>query len=191
MAASRTALLLLSLLFARVCSADDATVAHVVDDSYLVQAGDTLQVSVWKEPDLTGEVLVRPDGALSFPLAGEVQAAGHTVEEIRKTLQTRFAKYIPDPVVTVVVRKADGSRIFVMGKVNRPGDFALIRPIDVMQALSLAGGVTPYADVNGIRILRRAGSQQQVFRFRYDDVRKGKDLSQNILLQSGDTVVVP
>jgi len=191
MAASRTALLLLSLLFARMCSADDATVAHVVDDSYLVQAGDTLQVSVWKEPDLTGEVLVRPDGALSFPLAGEVQAAGHTVEEIRKTLQTRFAKYIPDPVVTVVVRKADGSRIFVMGKVNRPGDFALIRPIDVMQALSLAGGVTPYADVNGIRILRRAGSQQQVFRFRYDDVRKGKDLSQNILLQSGDTVVVP
>jgi len=191
MAASRTALLLLSLLFARVCSADDATVAHVVDDSYLVQAGDTLQVSVWKEPDLTGEVLVRPDGALSFPLAGEVQAAGHTVEEIRKTLQTRFAKYIPDPVVTVVVRKADGSRIFVLGKVNRPGDFALIRPIDVMQALSLAGGVTPYADVNGIRILRRAGSQQQVFRFRYDDVRKGKDLSQNILLQSGDTVVVP
>ena len=191
MAASRTALLLLSLLFARVCSADDATVAHVVDDSYLVQAGDTLQVSVWKEPDLTGEVLVRPDGALSFPLAGEVQAAGHTVEEIRKILQTRFAKYIPDPVVTVVVRKADGSRIFVMGKVNRPGDFALIRPIDVMQALSLAGGVTPYADVNGIRILRRAGSQQEVLRFRYDDVRRGKDLSQNILLRSGDTVVVP
>lgn len=194
MAASRIALLLsiLSLLLAEVCSADDATAVHVVADSYLVQAGDTLQVSVWKEPDLTGEVLVRPDGALSFPLAGEVEAAGHTVEDIRKILQARFSKYIPDPVVTVVVKKAEGSRIFVVGKVNHPGDFPLIRPIDVMQALSLAGGTTPYADVNGIRILRRAGSQQQeVFSFRYDDVRRGKDLSQNILLRSGDTVVVP
>jgi len=193
MAASRIAQLLpiLSLLLAPLSSAADATAAHVVDDSYLIQSGDTLFVSVWKEQDLTGEVLVRPDGALSFPLAGEVEAAGHTVEDIRKTLQSRFAKYIPDPVVTVVVRKADGSRIFVVGKVNRPGDFSLIRSIDVMQALSLAGGVTPYADVNGIRILRRVGSQQQVFRFRYDDVRKGKDLSQNILLHSGDTVVVP
>ena len=193
MAASRIALLLpiLSLLAAPLCFADDATTAHVVDESYLVQAGDTLQVSVWKEPELTGEVLVRPDGALSFPLAGEVEAAGHTVEDIRKVLQSRFTKYIPDPVVTVVVKKAEGSRIFVVGKVNRPGDFQLIRPIDVMQALSLAGGATPYADVNGIRILRREAGQQQVFHFRYDDVRRGKDLSQNILLRSGDTVVVP
>ena len=193
MAASRIALVvpILSLLLARAGLADDATSAHVVDDSYLVQAGDTLLVSVWKEPDLTGEVLVRPDGALSFPLAGEVDAAGHTVEDIRKILQSRFSKFIPDPVVTVVVKKAEGSRVFVVGKVNRPGDFALIRPIDVMQALSLAGGATPYADVNDIRILRRAGSRQEVYRFRYDDVRRGKDLSQNILLRSGDTVVVP
>jgi polysaccharide biosynthesis/export protein len=136
-------------------------------------------------------VLVRRVGGLCFPLAGEVEAAGHSVEVIRKVLQGRFSKYIPDPVVTVVVKRADGSRIFVVGKVNRPGDFPLIRPIDVMQALSLAGGATPYADVNGIRILRREAGQQRVFRFRYDDVRKGKDLSQNILLHSGDTVVVP
>ena len=117
MAASRIALLLpiLSLLLAPPSFADDATTAHVVDESYLVQAGDTLQVSVWKEPDLTGEVLVRPDGALSFPLAGEVEAAGHTVEDIRKVLQSRFSKYIPDPVVTVVVKKAEGSRIYVVG----------------------------------------------------------------------------
>ena len=193
MAASRIALLLplLSLLLAPVCFAGDASAAHAVDESYLVQAGDTLQVSVWKEPDLTSEVLVRPDGKLSFPLAGEVDAAGHTVEDLRKVLQSRFSKYIPDPVVTVVVKKAEGSRVFVVGKVNRPGDFLLNGPIDVMQALSLAGGVTPYADVNAIRILRRAGSQQEVLRFRYDDVRRGKDLSQNILLRSGDTVVVP
>ena len=169
----------------------DGVVAPVVDAAYVVQPGDTLQVTVWKEQELQSEVLVRPDGGMSFPLAGEIEAAGHTVEDIRKVLQGRLTKYIPDPVVTVVVKKADGSRIFVVGKVNRPGDFIMFRPIDVMQALSLAGGATPYADVNGIRILRREGTQQQVFHFRYDDVRRGKDLAQNILLHSGDTVVVP
>jgi polysaccharide export outer membrane protein len=128
---------------------------------------------------------------MTFPLAGEITAAGHTVDEIRKTLQARLSKYIPDPVVTVLVKKTDGSRIFVVGKVNRPGDFPLIRPMDVMQALSVAGGATPYADVNGIRILRRDGTRQEEFRFRYDDVRHGKNLSQNILLRSGDTVIVP
>src|SRR5262249_26276738 len=156
--------------------------AQQVDDSYLVQPGDTLQVTVWKEQDLQGEILVRPDGGMTFPLAGEITAAGHTVEDIRTTLQTRLSKVIPEPVGTVLVKRADGSRIFVVGKVNRPGDFPLIRPMDVMQALSLAGGATPYADVNGIRVLRREGNRQEVFRFRYDDVRRGKDLAQNILL---------
>lgn len=194
MAASRIAsawLLVLGLLLVRAAVADGSAASHPMDASYLVQPGDTLQVGVWKEQELQGEVLVRPDGGMSFPLAGEIEAAGHTVEEIRKVLQSRLTKYIPDPVVTVVVKKADGSRIFVVGKVNRPGDFPLYRPIDVMQALSLAGGATPYADVNGIRILRREGTHQEVFHFRYDDVRRGKDLSQNILLHSGDTVVVP
>ncbi len=172
--------------------ADDAPGAPApVDESYLVQPGDTLTVAVWKEQELQGEVLVRPDGGLSFPLAGDVEAAGHTVDEIRKVLVTRLAKYIPDPVVSVAVKAATGSLIFVVGKVNRPGNFPLIRPMDVMQALSLAGGATPFADVNAIRVLRREGSRQEVFRFRYDDVRRGRELSQNILLRSGDTVVVP
>ena len=197
MAASRIAahaslpILILVLALASQSGRAGGVTVPVVDATYLVQPGDTLQVTVWKEQELQAEVLIRPDGGLSFPLAGEIEAAGHTVEDIRKVLQGRLTKYLPDPVVTVVVKKADGSRIFVVGKVNRPGDFALFRPIDVMQALSLAGGATPYADVNGIRILRREGSQQQVFHFRYDDVRRGKDLTQNILLHSGDTVVVP
>ena len=195
MAAPRIApewLLMLALLLAPAAAhADSATPAQPVGASYVVQPGDLLQVTVWKEQELQGEVLVRPDGGLSFPLAGDVEAAGHTVEEIRKVLQSRLTKYIPDPVVTVAVKAASGSRIFVVGKVNRPGDFPLNRPIDVMQALSLAGGTTPYADVNAIRVLRRDGGGQLVFRFRYDDVRRGRELSQNILLHSGDTVVVP
>lgn len=171
--------------------ADAVSGAPALSDSYLVQPGDTLAILVWKEQDLQGEFLVRPDGGLTFPLAGEIEAAGHTVEDTRKTLQSRLVKYIPDPVVTVAVKKADGSRIFVVGKVNRPGDFPLIRPMDVMQALSLAGGMTPFADANDIRILRRDGEHQHVFRFRYDDVRRGRSLAQNIVLRSGDTVVVP
>jgi polysaccharide export outer membrane protein len=169
----------------------DGIVAQPVDEAYLVQPGDTLQVTVWKEQELQAEVLVRPDGGMTFPLAGEIVAGGRSVEDIRKTLQTRLSKYVPDPVVTVLVKRTDGSRIFVVGKVNRPGDFVLNRPLDVMQALSLAGGATPFADVNAIRVLRREGGRQDVFHFRYDDVRRGKDLSQNILLHSGDTVVVP
>jgi len=185
-------LMVLGLQLTQAANADPANdSAAPVDASYVVQPGDTLQVNVWKETELQGEVLVRPDGGMSFPLAGDLQAAGQTVEDIRKTLQTRLSRYVPDPVVTVSVKLTTGSRIYVVGKVNRPGDFPLNRPIDVMQALSLAGGTTPFADENGIRVLRRDGTKQIVFPFRYDDVRRGKRLDQNILLRSGDTVVVP
>lgn len=158
---------------------------------YQIQSGDVLQVSVWKEPDLQAELIVRPDGGVSFPLAGDLPAAGGTVEDLRRALDERLRKFIPDPVVTVAVKAIAGNRIYVAGKVNRPGDFLLSRPLDVMQALALAGGATPYADVDDIRILRRDGARLIALRFRYSDVAQGKALEQNILLQSGDTVVVP
>jgi polysaccharide biosynthesis/export protein len=160
-------------------------------ESYLIQPGDLLQVSVWKEQDLQGEILVRPDGGLSFPLAGDVAAEGKTVTELQSLLTERLRKYIPDPVVTILVKAAGGSRIYVLGKVNRPGEYPLYRPLDVMQALSLAGGTTPFAAVNDIAILRREGGKQRAIGFRYGDVEKGKALDQNLLLKSGDTVVVP
>jgi polysaccharide export outer membrane protein len=160
-------------------------------EGYKLRPGDVLIVSVWKETDLQTDVLIRPDGGLSFPLAGEVQAAGHTVDELTKQLETRIRKYIPDAVVTVLVKSANGNRVYVIGKVNKAGDFPLLGPLDVMQALSLAGGATPFADTNGIRVLRRTGGQQTSIEFRYGDVERGRKLEQNILLQSGDTVVVP
>jgi polysaccharide export outer membrane protein len=163
----------------------------VTSPGYLLQAGDVLQVAVWKETDLTAEVLVRPDGGISFPLAGELPAAGHTVADLTAMLERRIRKLEPDAVVTVVVKSASGNRVYVIGKVNRPGEFPLIGPVDVMQALSLAGGATPFADTNGIRILRRDGKRQSSIGFRYNDVERGRKLEQNILLQSGDTVVVP
>jgi polysaccharide export outer membrane protein len=172
-------------------AAGAAAGAGVTGPGYLLQAGDVLQIAVWKETDLTAEVLVRPDGGISFPLAGELSAAGHTVADLTAMLEQRIRKLEPDAVVTVVVKTASGNRVYVIGKVNRPGEFPLIGPIDVMQALSLAGGATPFADTNGIRILRRDGKRQSAIGFRYNDVERGRKLEQNILLQSGDTVVVP
>jgi polysaccharide export outer membrane protein len=180
-------LLLVVMLTGASAYAADPTRA----DGYKLQPGDLLQVVVWKETDLQSEVLIRPDGGISFALAGDVQAAGHTTDELRVELETRVRKLVPGAVVTVFVKAANGNRVFVIGKVNRPGDFALNRPIDVMQAISLAGGVTPFANSNGIRVLHRDGLRQNSVRFRYSDVAKGRHLEQNILLQSGDTVIVP
>jgi polysaccharide export outer membrane protein len=178
--------LILCLLVNTALAADGAAIS-----GYKLQPGDILQVIVWKETDLQSEVLIRPDGGISFALAGDMQAAGRTTDELRAELELRVRKLVPDAVVTVQVKAASGNRIFVIGKVNRPGDFALIRPIDVMQALSLAGGATPFADTNAIRVLHRDGLHETSVRFRYSDITRGRHLDQNILLQSGDTVVVP
>ena len=160
-------------------------------EGYKLQPGDLLQVVVWKETELQSEVLVRPDGGISFPLAGDMVASGLTTAQLRTELETRVRKLIPDAVVTVAVKAPNGNRVFVIGKVNRPGDFPLLRPTDVMQALSLAGGATPFASTDRIRVLHREGSRQTSARFRYSEVVHGHNLDQNILLQSGDTVIVP
>ena len=161
------------------------------EHSYIVQPGDVLTISVWKEKDLQGDVAVRPDGGLNFPLVGDVAAAGKTVDQLRKDIAAKLAKYVPDPVVTVIVKQSLGNQIFVIGKVNKPGSFPAMRNIDVMQALSMAGGPTPFASLNKIKILRRVNGQLKAITFEYSKVEKGEDLEQNIILQGGDTVVVP
>jgi polysaccharide export outer membrane protein len=159
---------------------------------YLIQPGDVLQISVWKEADLQAEVLVRPDGGISFPLVGDLSLKGMSVAQTAELITKKIEQYIPDPVVTVATKQIGGNRIYVIGKVNRPGDFPFSKALDVMQALSLGGGTTPYADLSDIRVLRRDENGKQVaIRFDYADVEKGKALETNILLQSGDTVVVP
>jgi polysaccharide export outer membrane protein len=163
----------------------------IAAEGYLLQPGDVLSVSVWKEPDLTSEILVRPDGDISMPLAGEMAAAGHTVEDVRSTIDKRLREFIPAPAVTVSVKQTLGNQIFVIGKVAHPGPYPIIRPVDVTQALSLAGGTTPFASVDNIKVLRRRGEQQTIIPYRYSDIEHGRKLEQNILLESGDTVVVP
>ncbi len=158
---------------------------------YRIGPEDVLEIFVWKEPDLQREVLVRPDGGISFPLAGDLDAAGKTPVEVQEELTKRLQKYIPDAVVTVTVTKVVGYRIFVVGKVNNPGQFVVGRYVNVLQALTLAGGLTPYASENKIKIVRKKGDGEITFPFHYSRVKKGRNLEENILLQSGDVVVVP
>jgi polysaccharide biosynthesis/export protein len=158
---------------------------------YEVQPSDLLQVSVWREPDLTQQVLVRPDGAFSFPLAGDISAVGKTVEELRLELVERLSRYIPDLVVTVAVLEIRGNKIYVIGQVNQPGEFIVNPRVDVMQALSLAGGTTAFASPSAIFVLRRDNGQQQRLPFNFEAVLRGRDLAQNVLLRTGDVVVVP
>ncbi|MHB1140938.1 MAG: polysaccharide biosynthesis/export family protein [Sulfuricaulis sp.] len=160
-------------------------------DTYIVQPGDVLTISVWREKDLQGELAVRPDGGINFPLAGDIIVAGKTIEQIQKDVAAKLTKYVPDPVVTASVKQSQGNKIYVVGKVNKPGEFASNRTIDVMQALSMAGGPNPYAAVNKIKIIRRVDGEQKIFYFKYSRVEKGEDLEQNIILQGGDIVVVP
>ncbi len=158
---------------------------------YVIQPGDLLEVSVWKEKDLQRELLVRPDGGISFPLIGDVDVRGKTVSQLRDVISQRLTRYIPDANVTVVVRQTSGHKFYVVGKVNRPGEFAAARSITVMQALSMAGGLTPFAAGRSIVILRRVGDVETAIPFRYGEVENGDHLEQNITLQSGDVVVVP
>lgn len=160
-------------------------------DRYGLQPGDVIRVSVWREQDLDQGVLVRPDGGISFPLAGDVEAKGKTIDEVTRTIAERLAQYIPNPVVTVSLQQNEGNRIFVTGRVNQPGVLLINRPIDIMQAIAMAGGLTPFADRTDIKVLRRERDEVRVIPFDYKAVERGKALEQNVILQAGDTLVVP
>jgi polysaccharide export outer membrane protein len=166
-------------------------VPDVDPSSYRVGAEDVLEISVWREEALKKELLVRPDGGVSYPLIGEVQVAGKTVLEIREEITKRLERFIPDPAVSVAILKVGSQRVYVIGKVNKPGEYPLGRYVDVLQALSMAGGLTPFADSNEIRVMRREGGRQVVLPFEYGRVVRGQKLEQNIQLRGGDVVVVP
>ncbi|MCH9697201.1 MAG: polysaccharide biosynthesis/export family protein [Gammaproteobacteria bacterium] len=159
---------------------------------YTVQPGDILEISVWKEEDMYKEILVRPDGGLTFPLAGELFTRGKTIAQLQKALTKRLSKYLSNPVVTISPKQLLGNRIYVIGKVAKPGMYLISSYIDIVQALSMAGGLTPFSAVNDIIVLRRShDGKQKNIKFRYGDIEDGDDLEQNILLKSGDTVLVP
>lgn len=158
---------------------------------YTLNPGDVLTISVWKEDGLEREVVVLPDGKIAFPLVGHILAAGLTPESLQTAMAEKLAPYIPEPVITVSVKQTAGNFVYVVGQVRQPGAFPINGIVDVMQALSLAGGLTPFASTGNIVILRREGNQQRSIAFDYGEVEDGGALDSNIELRPGDVVVVP
>jgi polysaccharide biosynthesis/export protein len=168
-----------------------AAVATPDQDKYLLGPEDAIEISVWKEPDLTKQLVVRPDGKITYPLIGEVQASGRTVKQLQEEILKRLEKFVTDAHVTVILLKAQNYKIYVTGKVNKPGDFVIGKPVNVLQAISMAGGLTPFASPGSIMVLRTVAGQEMVYPFNYNEVSKGQFLEQNRTLLPGDVVVVP
>jgi polysaccharide biosynthesis/export protein len=158
---------------------------------YVIGPGDLLDVYVWKDDALSRQILDPPDGIISFPLIGEIQTTGMTIHDLEKELAGRLSKYLPDTPVTVSLRAANSLTAYVIGKVNKPGQFPISLDSNVMQVLAMAGGLSPYADSKKIIVLRRQGGQNEKLNFNFDEVQKGNHLEQNVILQRGDVVVVP
>ena len=161
------------------------------DPAYVIGEDDVLNISVWKEPDVSRVVPVRPDGKISLPLLNDVQAAGLTPMQLSMVISERLKKYITDPQVTVIVTQINSRRFYILGEVNRAGAYPLLPNMTVLQALSGAGGFTQFANLKGIYILRNESGKQMKYPFNYKEVIRGKLAEQNILLKPGDTIVVP
>lgn len=165
--------------------------ALALPTDYVIGPEDVLTVQFWRDKDMSAEVAVRPDGIITLPLLNEVRAAGLTPEQLREELRKAAAKYVEDPNVTVTVKAINSRRVFITGNVGKVGAYPLATQTTVLQLITMAGGLLEFAKAKEIVILRTEGAGQQVFKFNYNDVKKGKNLKQNIELKPGDTVIVP
>jgi len=159
---------------------------------YSIGAGDLLEISTWKEPDLSRkDVLVRVDGKLSFPLLGDIPAAGMTPVELTETIQKGLKNYVSNPVVTVTVVNPSSQRIYILGEVLKTGEYPLIKSLTVLQAFALAGGFTQWASKDEIILLRGEPGKEKIYKINYKDIVKGKGSENNLMLLANDTIVVP
>jgi polysaccharide biosynthesis/export protein len=158
---------------------------------YVIQPNDVLEVFVWKEPELTRKVFVRPDGRISFPLVQDMPAAGISPGDLKARIEERLKDYMDSPNVTIIVEAIQSYKIYVTGKVKKPGSMMVEKPVTVLQAIPLAGGFEEYANDSEITIIRNNGNENILLNFNYKDVIKGRKPEQNIVLRSGDVVVVP
>ncbi|MFB3921500.1 MAG: polysaccharide biosynthesis/export family protein [Terriglobia bacterium] len=161
------------------------------DPAYVIGQDDILDISVWKEPDASRQVPVRPDGKISLPLLNDVQASGLTPMQLQAQLTEKFKKFFTDPQVTVIVTAINSRRVYLMGEINRPGALPLVPNMTVLQAISAGGGLTQFANGSKIQILRNENGKQVPHFFNYKEVIRGVKTDQNILLKPGDSIVVP
>jgi polysaccharide export outer membrane protein len=178
---------ILSILFATLL----LQTAYAESYQYEIHSGDVLSISIWNEDSLQRELQVLPDGTISFPLAGVIIVEGKALKDIQNELIKKLADFIPDAEVNVSVKSVSGNSVYVIGQVKKPGQFIMLQPMDVMQILSLAGGLTAFAKANDILILRRKNGVSDALEFRYGDVEDGDNLEKNYLLKTGDVIVVP
>lgn len=158
---------------------------------YILGPGDVLEISIWKDTALTKQVVVLPDGTISFPLVGQIAASGKDVVQLRKEIEEKIKDYVPSPVLSVIVNQVNSMLIYVIGKVNSPGRFTLNTNVTVLQALAMAGGLNPFAKENMIKIIREEQGDKQIIAFDYNEIAKKDNLAQNIILKKGDVVLVP
>ena len=195
----KTALTLMAvILFAGLstASAQDKPVqtwsAKSQSTDYRIGAGDMIEVSAWKEPDLSRkEILVRVDGKISFPLVGDIQAAGLTPAELTEAIQKGLTNYVTAPVVTVTITNPGSQKVYVLGEVTKTGEYQVLKNLTVLQAFALAGGFTQWAAKDEIILIRKDGAKDRIYKINYKDIVKGRDVENNLILQANDTIVVP
>ncbi len=168
-----------------------ADTAPVLDPSFKIIAGDVLHINVWKEAELDQDVLVLPDGNISFPLIGTVKLQGGTLEEAQVLVKTKLQEFVPDATVTITVKSPSGHVVNVIGQVNKPGELLISRHMTTLQALSQAGGLTPYASKNDIIIIRHGADRDISLPVPYDDIVSDNELEKDLVLEPGDVIVVP
>ena len=167
-------------------------VPHIIaGEDYVIGPGDVLDIALWRDDALVRTVVVLADGKISFPLVGEIMAAGKTIEELKKDIAAKLVDYVPEPVLSIEVKQANSMLIYVIGRVNTQNRFPVSANVTVLQALSIAGGLNIFASRNKIKIFRQEGGKTLILPFKYDEVVDGKNIEQNITLKRGDVIVVP
>lgn len=179
---------IISLFFAVFSFSPAVTAA---DGSYHIGPGDVIEISVWKDPELSKQLVVPPDGNISFPLIGSINVTDLSVPDLRRAVAQKLSEFIPDATVTVILIEINNLKAYVIGKVNNPGEFPIDMDTNVMQILSKAGGLNPFASKGNIKILRQKSNKIDEIPFDYGQIEKGKNLEQNIILKAGDVIVVP
>lgn len=176
-----------------VFAAENAPVApgNVGGGEYLIGMGDVLEVNVWNEKDLSKEVFVRLDGRVSLPLVGDILAAGYTPTALAESLTNIFSKFVSNPSVSVMVKASTSKRYYMVGQIGKPGEWPIVQPISILQAIARAGGFLEWANVSKIQIVRQDTGKGKILDFDYEALAKKADLGQNIMIEPGDTIIVP
>lgn len=169
----------------------NAAVIPPAPPGYVIGPEDVLSIYFWREKDLSGDVIVRPDGRISLPLMNEFAAAGLTPDQLREKIMAVADKYVQDPNLTIIVKQINSRRVYITGMVNKSGPYSLMAPTTVVQLIAMAGGLQDYAHKNKIVVMRNENGRSVSYRFNYEEVIDGKNLKQNIELKPGDTVIVP